>query len=188
MSKPTKSTTRLDLVTHPVRLRILLALAGSELTASGIAAALDDVPASSIYRHLQILLDAGLLEVAAERRVRGAIEKTLRIAADAASFGPDEAARMTPDEHRRAFLVLFTQLFHELDRYLQRPESDLARDLVGYRTSAFYATDAEWLAAIEAINGALRPLLDQPPAPGRTRRRLATVSLVAPAEPEEDRS
>lgn len=186
MSKPNKSRT--DLITHPVRLRILMALAGFERTPQQISAALDDVPASSIYRHLQILLDAGVVEVVGERQVRGAVEKTLRVSTGAADIDAEQAGAMSADMHRQAFLVFLAQLLHEFDRYTQQPEIDLARDLAGYRMAVLYASDEEWLAAITAMNAALLPLLEHTPGPGRKPRRIATISLPAPDEPQEDRS
>lgn len=183
MTKSNKS--KLDLITHPVRLRILMTLAGLERTPQQIAAALDDVPASSIYRHLQILLDAGVVEVVSERQVRGAVEKTLRVANGAADIGAEQAGTMSADMHRQAFLVFLTQLLHEFDRYTQQPEIDLARDLAGYRMAVLYASDDEWLAAITAMNAALLPLLKNTPGGDRKPRRIATISLPAPDEPEE---
>lgn len=35
-----------------------------------------DVPPASLYRHVARLVDAGVLAVVAERRVRGAVERT----------------------------------------------------------------------------------------------------------------
>lgn len=183
MTKSNKS--RIDLITHPVRLRILMTLAGLERTPQQIAATLDDVPASSIYRHLQILLDAGVVEVVSERQVRGAIEKTLRVANGAADIGAEQAETMSAEMHRQAFLVFLTQLLHEFERYTQQPEIDLARDLAGYRMAVLYASDEEWLAAITAMNTALLPLLENTPGADRKPRRIATISLPAPDEPEE---
>lgn len=188
MAKPNTSRTKLDLLTHPVRLRILLALAGSAQTSRQIAAALDDVPASSIYRHLQKLIDAGVVEVVAERRVRGAVEKTLRVAADAARLSPDEFAQMSGEDHRRTFLVFVTELLHEFERYISRPDRDFIRDLAGYRTVLLYATDEEWLTAIRGINQALLPLLSYGLEAGRRLRRFATITLPLPDEPQEESS
>ncbi len=183
MVKSNNRPTKRDLITHPVRLRILMSLAGLERTPQQIVAALDDVPASSIYRHLQILLDARLLEVVAERRVRGTVEKTLRVVQHAARIGETEAAAMSADEHRQAFLVFIAQLLHEFERYIQQPGMDLGRDLAGYHTAVLYATDEEWRAVIMALNETLRPLLD--PQVGRKPRRLATITLPALDEPQE---
>jgi hypothetical protein len=45
------------------------------------------------------------VEVVHERRVRGAIERRYRLRSGAASVDADEAATMTVDELRRAFLT-----------------------------------------------------------------------------------
>lgn len=183
---PKSNKSRLDLITHPVRLRILMLLAGLERTPQQIAAALDDIPASSIYRHLQLLLDAGVVEVVSERQVRGAIEKTLRVVSGAADIDGEQAGAMTADMHRQAFLIFLTQLLHEFDRYMQWPEIDLVRDLAGYRMAVLYASDEEWLEAITAMNAALRPLLENTAGSDRKPRRIATISLPAPDEPQEN--
>lgn len=65
------SNARANLLLHPVRLRIVTAAAGRELTAADLAAALPDVPQATLYRHLKRLVDGGMLAVVAENPVRG---------------------------------------------------------------------------------------------------------------------
>src|SRR5215471_21360478 len=94
-----------DLLLHPVRLRIVQAFLGDRaLTTSDLAAELADVPAASLYRHVARLVAAGVLTVVAERRVRGAVERTYVLRIAAARISMDEIAKMTLDEHRQAFL------------------------------------------------------------------------------------
>ena len=74
-----------DLLLHPVRLRIVKAFLGERaLTTGQLAEELEDVPSGSLYRHVALLVKAGVLQVVAERRVRGAVERTymLRLFAD----------------------------------------------------------------------------------------------------------
>jgi DNA-binding transcriptional ArsR family regulator len=165
-----------------------MALAGVERTAQQIAATMSDIPTSSIYRHLQKLLDAGIVEVTAQRQIRGAVEKTLRIVREAAEIKQSDADQWSLDDQRRAFMVFFTQLFHEFDAYLQQPDFDPMRDLVGFRTGVFHASDAEWLTAIQAMNAVLLPLLENKPTVDRKVRRFATVSLLAPDKHTENES
>src|SRR5579859_7792785 len=88
-----------DLLLHPVRLRIVKAFLGDRaLTTSQLAAELDDVPAGSVYRHVALLAKAGVIQVVAERRVRGAVERTYTLRLFAAQIDPGEVAAMTPDE------------------------------------------------------------------------------------------
>ena len=73
------------------------------LTTSRLAAELDGVPASSIHGHVARLANAGVLQVVAERRVRGVVERTYTLRAAAAQVGPGEIAAMSPEEHMAAF-------------------------------------------------------------------------------------
>src|SRR5215467_10865211 len=101
-----------DLLLHPVRLRIVQAFLGDRaLTTSDLAAELADVPAASLYRHVARLVDAGVLAVVAERRVRGAVERTYVLRVTAATIGLDEVSAMSADEHR--------EMMRELTRVLQ---------------------------------------------------------------------
>ena len=94
-----------DLLLHPVRLRIVQAFLGDRaLTTSDLGRELADVPPGSLYRHVARLVDAGVLAVVAERRVRGTVERTYVLRLAAAAIGPDELAAMSPDDHRQAFM------------------------------------------------------------------------------------
>jgi len=66
-----------DLLLHPVRLRIVQAFLGDRaLTTSALIAELGTSPPPGLYRHVARLVDAGVLAVVAERRARGALERT----------------------------------------------------------------------------------------------------------------
>jgi DNA-binding transcriptional ArsR family regulator len=54
---------RIDLILHPVRFRILEKLVGERLTTAKIAGQLSDVPKSSIYRPIRLLLEEGMIAV-----------------------------------------------------------------------------------------------------------------------------
>ena len=108
-----------DLLLHPVRLRIVKAFLGDRaLTTGQLAAELDDVPAGSLYRHVARLTEAGVLQVVAERRVRGAVERTYTLRLFAAQIQPGEAEAMTLDEHAQAFMAYVAGLLADFDRYL----------------------------------------------------------------------
>src|SRR6202451_3828398 len=85
-----------DLLLHPVRLRIVKAFLGDRaLTTVQLAAELDDVPAGSLYRHIALLTKAGVLQVVAERRVRGAVERTYTMRQAAGAVRPREGRAIT---------------------------------------------------------------------------------------------
>src|SRR5690348_17278201 len=64
-----------DIVLHPVRMRILQNLATRNLTPLQLAEELVNVPQATLYRHLNKLVEAGVLLVVEERPVRGTVEK-----------------------------------------------------------------------------------------------------------------
>jgi DNA-binding transcriptional ArsR family regulator len=80
----------LDLLLHPIRLRIVHAVSGGRTrTTSDLCARLPDVPKTTVYRHVALLADAGVLEVADEQRVHGAVERHYRLRRDRAAIDMD---------------------------------------------------------------------------------------------------
>jgi hypothetical protein len=169
-----------DLLLHPVRLRIVQAFLGDRaLTTSALSAELADVPAGSLYRHVARLVEAGVLAVVAERRVRGALERTYVLRLSAATVGMDDLAAMSADDHRQAFMAFVAGLLGDFDRYLARGDIDLLRDGVSYNLAGLWLDDAEYAAMMRELNGVLQSRLANPPAPGRRRRLLGSVLLPA---------
>jgi hypothetical protein len=170
-----------DLLLHPVRLRIVQAFLGDRtLTTADLHSLLPDVPVASLYRHVGVLADAGVLTVVGERKVRGAAERSYRLHLDAASVGGDEARRMSTDDHRRAFTAFVAMLLADFDRYLQgTADADLAADRVGYRQAAVWVTDQEFDAMAADLAAVLRPRMANEPGDGRRRRLVSTVHVPA---------
>ncbi|MEV1142440.1 helix-turn-helix domain-containing protein [Micromonospora sp. NPDC049799] len=170
-----------DLLLHPVRLRIVQAfLGGRTLTTGELREALPDVPAATLYRQVATLAAHDVLRTVAERRVRGAVERTYRLNEAAATVNAEAAAAMSPDEHRQAFLTFVAQLLADFDRYLDAGGGDLGRDLGGYRQSAFHATDEELTEFLTRLRALFGEYAAREPGPGRVRRLLTTVLLPAP--------
>ena len=98
----------MHVLSNPVAYRVLavLGMRGPQTTAE-LAAALKDVPPSSLYRQLVRLRDLAIVRVIGERQARGAIERTYAVASgDAAHFSPGALAR-TPTGRLRAALRNF---------------------------------------------------------------------------------
>src|SRR6476660_567793 len=166
------------LLLHPVRLRIVEAFLGDRaLTTSDLAAELADVPPASLYRHVARLVDAGVLAIVAERRVRGALERTYVLRLSAAAIALDEVEAMSADDHRHAFMAFVAGLLGDFDRYLARGDIDLLRDGVSYRMAGLWLDDAEYAELLRELTRVLQPRLANPPRPGRKRRILGSVLL-----------
>jgi Helix-turn-helix domain len=170
-----------DLLLHPVRLRIVKAFLGDRaLTTSQLAAELDDVPSGSLYRHVALLAKAGVLQVVAERRVRGAVERTYTLRQFAARVSPEEARQMSAADHAQAFMVYVAGMLADADRYLAADRPDPARDGADYQVGALWLTDAEFAELLRDLSIVFRPRLANAPGAGRKRRMVYTVFLPAP--------
>jgi hypothetical protein len=173
-----------DLLLHPVRLRIVQAFLGDRaLTTSQLSTELSDVPPASLYRHVARLVVAGVLQVVAERRVRGAIERTYVLRLAAATIGPDEVTAMSPDDHRQAFMAFVAGLLADADRYLARSDLDPVRDGVSYRIAGLWLDDAEYADLLRDLYRVLAPRQANAPRAGRRRRIVATVLLLGEDAP-----
>ncbi|MGN6867771.1 MAG: helix-turn-helix domain-containing protein [Solirubrobacteraceae bacterium] len=170
-----------DLLLHPVRLRIVKAFLGDRaLTTGQLAAELEDVPPGSLYRHVALLAKAGVLQVVAERRVRGAVERTYTLRQFTTRITPEEARQMSREEHAQAFMVFVAGMLADADRYLAAGQPDPARDGADYKVGALWLSDSEFAELMRDLSIAFGPWLAKPPAPGRKRRMVYTVFLPTP--------
>ncbi|MGY2067800.1 helix-turn-helix domain-containing protein [Blastococcus sp. SYSU DS0619] len=174
-----------DLLLHPVRLRVVQAFLGDRtLTTGDLRAELADVPAATLYRHVGVLADAGVLEVVGERKVRGAAERSYRLVLAAAHVSADDLAAMNAGDHRQAFTTFVAALLADFDRYLARGEPDLERDGVGYRQVALWLTEAEFRELAGDLRAVLQARLANRPGDGRRRRLVGLVHVPGDEPPE----
>lgn len=171
------SMASLDLLLHPVRLRILQALLdGHPSTTTQLRERLPDIPPATMYRHIAALAAAGVLEVLAEKRVRGMVERTYRVCWDRAEIDAADRAAMTPADHRRAFTAFTGSLLADFDRYLAGDPADPTADGVTYRQAALWLTDDELAELLAELRASITARTGREPGPDRSRR---VVSLVA---------
>lgn len=168
---------RSDILLHPVRLRIVLAMSGDELTTAELARRLPDVAPATLYRQVATLSESGVLEVVRERQVRGGVERTYRLVTGAASVDADDAASMTKEEHHAAFVMFVGALVEAFGRYLDHPQSSPAEDGVGYRQVALWLSEEE-LETLAAEYGELvERFAHNAPTEERHRRTLTTILI-----------
>ena len=185
------SRERGDVLLHPVRMRIVVALAGRALTPSQLRAELADVPQATLYQHLGKLTRAGALRVVAERPVRGAVERVYALNESSAALHPpalDPAniARTPSEEWRRYYAVFMAALLADGSRYLASEAPDLLRDGFGFRQVALNLSDEEFQAMVIAMNSAIAPYLANGPGPDRRRRLFATVVIPQAVAPPDE--
>ena len=182
----------LDLLLHPVRLRIMHAMSGGRvLTTSDLCARLPDVPKTSVYRHVGLLAEAGVLEVAGEQRVHGAVERRYPLHRARAVIDEETAASMTLDDHRQAFAAAMATLLAEFNTYLGQEHADPFADSVGYIQVPLWLSEDELAGLINEVRSALMARRDNEATPDRSPYLASpilfplerSVSRTARAEP-----
>ena len=166
----------LDLLLHPVRLRIVHAMSGGRTrTTSDLCASLPGVPKTTVYRHVGLLAEAGLLEVAGEQRVHGAVERRYRLRRERAAIDGDAAASMSLEDHRHGFAAAMAALLAEFNAYLDREHADPTADSVSYRQGPLWLNREELAELISEVRSAILSKRDNEPAPDRRPHLLSTI-------------
>ncbi|MFD0515886.1 helix-turn-helix domain-containing protein [Streptomyces aureus] len=147
---------------------------GRELTTAELCDRIRDVSKATVYRHVDLLAAGGVLEVALERRVRGAVERRYRLRRDRAGINTDTVNSLSLDDHRSAFAAALAVLAAEFTAYLDRDTADPVADLVGYRQHAVWLSPGELRGM---INGMRRPS----PPPGQ---QAITRPHAVPDQPD----
>ena len=165
-----------DLLLHPVRLRIVHALSGGRaLTTTQLSARMLEVSKVTVYRHVALLTEGGFLEVDSEQRVRGAVERRYRLRRDRPVIGPEGAASMSLEDHRRGLAAAMAVLIAEFNAYLDREGSDPVADSVGYRQGTLWLSPEELAEMAGEMLGILQSRVGNQPSPDRTPYLLSAI-------------
>lgn len=174
----------LELLLHPTRIRILHAFsAGRTRTTSELCARLPDVSQATVYRHVALLTEQGVLHVVDEQRVRGAIERHYAIDRALATVDQDAASRMSPDDHRRAFASAMAALLADFGNYLDHAGADPVTEPLGYRQIPLWLSPTELQTLIERIQATITMAVANEPTGERRQYLLSPILFPVVEEP-----
>lgn len=170
---------RPDLILHPIRFRILETLIGESLTTQEIANRLPEVPKSTIYRHLKLLLESDVIVVDETHQVRGAMEKTYRLN-QSIHLGVEDMANMTPEEHVAYFRTYAMTVIQGFSNFVHSAAVDdtidMMRHRAGYSEAFVFATTHELDEVFAAINKALVALAGNRPGEDRHKHKIVLIT------------
>lgn len=171
---------KVELILHPVRFRILQTIDGGTLTTQQIADQLTDIPKSSIYRQLKILLEGEMITVAETKIVNGIQEKTYQLA-QKPYLGAGDMANLSSEEHIHFFTIYIMNVLHEFADYVQCSEAetgsiDMLSDRVGYTEVTVNATHAELDVLQGEMNAAVLKLIKNESGNGRSPHKFAIIT------------
>ncbi|NJJ38519.1 helix-turn-helix domain-containing protein [Paenibacillus apii] len=167
-----------DLILHPIRMRIIQALVnGRRRTTQQLVKELEDIPQATMYRHLNKLLKAGVLEVAEENKVRGAVEKVYYLSQGGEDATPADTTERASGEHMAFFLKFASSLIGDFSAYVQQEKYDMRQDGVSIRQVQLYLTDEEYAQLLEDMRRPMQKYTGNESGEGRRRRMISTIVI-----------
>src|SRR5262245_17097683 len=167
------------LMLHPVRMRVVVALAGSgPMTVHQLQARLDDIPVATLYRQVRALADGGLIRVVGERAIRGTTERTYDLDRERAMLTPADLASASPDDLVGAFTTFAATLVADYAGFVGRP--DAVPGEAAWFVTPLDLTDEQFAAFGGERQGVLQRAMAAQPGPGTRRRTLATILIPQP--------
>ena len=158
----------IDACLNPVRQRILQVLIEKkEASAAQILEVLTDIPRASLYRHIKILADAGVIEAVREVPKRGSVEKFYALAAPPADAKTNEGM----NQMIQAALIA---LANDFSRYFSEGGNDPQKDMLTLMLS-----DEEFTAFLAGYSQMLAKFLHNKPSAERKTRKITFISSPA---------
>jgi DNA-binding transcriptional ArsR family regulator len=171
-----------QLLLHPVRMRIVVALAGrGPSTVREISTRMTDVPPATLYRHVRVLAQSGIATVVGERPVRGAVERTYALVPDRAGLTPPQLASAAADQRMQAFTTFIGSLLADFAAVNRRGGAAAAE--TAWFVTPLDLTDEQFAAFGAELQALLQRAMATPPSPDGRRRTLASVLLPDPSQP-----
>lgn len=173
MAKP-----KVNLIMHPTRMRIIVALIDRQLTPLQLSEILVDVPQTTLYRHLNKLAQHNLLQIVAERPVRGTLEKVYALNPAELNLPPSALEEANKEDLMRYFTAFAMGLIADFERYLEgQAKVNLVADLVSFRQAPLYLSDEEAVQFLQEIAHIVMHAFENKPAKGRRRRIFSAVFM-----------
>ncbi len=168
----------MNIMLHPVRMRIIQTLIGDrKLTVHQISEHLPDVPQATMYRHLNKLLEGGILKIVEENQIRGTIEKVYSLSDSTSPMTKEDIENATKEDYFKYFFTFLLNLLGEYEKYFNQETYDMFKDGVTFRQASIYLSDEEFADLMKEINTSLVKVLENKPKKGRRLRTVATIVI-----------
>jgi DNA-binding transcriptional ArsR family regulator len=178
----TKETT-VDVILHPVRMRIIQFLINQQLSAQQLKEMLPDIPQASLYRNIKKLVEAEVIHIVDEIPVRGTVEKVYSIQDPKAGvIGPEEINNLPKDGKMGLFIKYMANLMGEFERYVNQENVDFLADGVSFRQGSIYLSDEEFTEYIKELSTVYARFFHNQPDENRRRRTVATIIIPEPKD------
>ncbi len=161
---------------NPVRMRIIHILATTpSITVTEVSEKMSDIPRTTIYRHVKILLENDILTVVSEKKIRGSLERTLSLnIAEIKKYNTLENAS-------QKVLSFLLKKYTQFNNYFHSDMVDTGKDQIFCNNTVLMLTNQEF----DQFLNDLRDLLLKNNFEYKEGRRARDISIIS-APPESE--
>ncbi|KRG17046.1 hypothetical protein ACA29_01035 [Lederbergia galactosidilytica] len=175
-----------DLLLHPVRMRIVQQLLlNKPLTIAQLVEILGDVPQATLYRHINLLLEANLIEVIETQKVKGTEERKFSVKMDNLQIPESEIEVLSQEDHIRHFSVFHGNLLQLATSYLANTSPEkYEQEGFSYAYVPLHLSDEEFQELTQSIQQEIEKVFNNKLTPERTTRIFG--SMFIPQKPPKE--
>jgi DNA-binding transcriptional ArsR family regulator len=155
---------------NPIRMRIIQELShGQSITATELGERISDVPRTTLYRHIKILIDNNILFVVSEKKVRGSLERTIVL-----NISEITKSNTIENATQKAFGFLMSN-YAKFHNYFGGENHDPARDRIFMNSTVLMMSDTEF----DQFLGEMRELLLKYNFQPGDKRKARDISIIS---------
>lgn len=168
-----------DILLNPVRMRIVQHLSYlKSATVGKLVELMSDVPRTTLYRHINILYEAGLLTVIKEEKVRGTYEREYTLNFEKLQEG------LSQNPIQESVYKFIMKMLSDFEGYFKTQGADPINDRLFLTENTLLLSDAEFEQFIEAIFKVVKKYMNLSVEQGRKTRLISIIS--SPCNIKED--
>ncbi|MFE6797627.1 helix-turn-helix domain-containing protein [Paenibacillus chitinolyticus] len=122
---------KVEVLMHPVRMKISQVLMRNKdtgLTSLEMVKIIKDVPQATLYRHIQVMLDAGIIRVLKEKKVKSVVEKYYVLNELEAKLNMEEWKKASHEKKLDYVSYYQLSLMTQYQSYLKKIEEQNSRE------------------------------------------------------------
>ena len=159
------------IIINSIRMRIVqYIILNQQATASQLAQELNEVPRTTLYRHINVLEEAGIIVVVNEKKIRGTIEKTYEMNPEAV-LGEDEIE----NAKNNAFTYLMG-IYGDFYKYFSSNTKSEYDGRLFIKPNMMYLSDDEFDEFVKDLNNVFEKYQSYDQDENRILRKITTIS------------
>lgn len=156
---------------NPIRMRIIQYLAiHDSVTVGELISIMTDVPRTTLYRHINILVGSDILSVVGENRIRGTVEKVYSLNVLAVS-----SENTIQNATRNAFGFLM-KIYADFEKYFNNANANPGKERIFLNNVVLLMSDEEYDEFLSELQNFMAKHMEKEPSTKRKARSLSIIS------------